>query len=282
MEGAIFTIFIIALAILGFRWLVKKNEEIDRQNKAIALAKINKEKEEQRQRERQNQIAKDQAAKAETEEQERNKDLFKRNKDLIDKFLQIAERKISIIDEYGDENWEVLPSEILTCLKKIAQREKKDINLKKDDFWWPKQYKWLKQELEISFRSYHAKQKNNSTKNDNLSEMSGTEFESWVVKILKENGFDDVRGTPTTGDQGADIIAYKGERHIVIQAKRHKGSVGNKAVQEVIGALQYYGGNEGWVITNSTFTQSAIALAQKSNIRLIDGRALKYIEDFVF
>jgi len=30
-----------------------------------------------------------------------------------------------------------------------------------------------------------------------------------------------------------------------------------------------------WVITNSTFTASAKALAQKTGIRLIDGRALQ-------
>jgi restriction system protein len=62
---------------------------------------------------------------------------------------------------------------------------------------------------------------------------------------------------------------------ILIQAKRYQGAVGNRAVQEVISAVAYYGGDEGWVITNSSFTPSAKALAQKSNVRLIDGRKLK-------
>jgi hypothetical protein len=48
---------------------------------------------------------------------------FGRNKDLVDKFLAIAESKVSIIDEYGDENWEALPDENKVCLKKIATRE---------------------------------------------------------------------------------------------------------------------------------------------------------------
>jgi restriction system protein len=71
--------------------------------------------------------------------------------------------------------------------------------------------------------------------------------------------------------QGADIIASKGERRVIIQAKRYSGAVGNKAVQEVVGAILFYGGTEGCVVTNSTFTPAARALAQKNNIRLIDG-----------
>ena len=52
-------------------------------------------------------------------------------------------------------------------------------------------------------------------------------------------------------------------------------AVGNKAVQEVTSAVAYYRGDEGWVITNSSFTPSAKALAQKSHIKLIDGKMLK-------
>ena len=47
-----------------------------------------------------------------------------------------------------------------------------------------------------------------------------------------------------------------------VERKRDRGMVGNKAVQEVISAVSFYGGDEGWVITNSSFTPSAIALAQ--------------------
>jgi Restriction endonuclease len=69
---------------------------------------------------------------------------------------------------------------------------------------------------------------------------------------------------PATGDQGADLIAKKNGRTIIIQAKCYQGTVGNKAVQEVISALAYYGGDEGWVVTNSFFTPSAKALAHPS------------------
>jgi restriction system protein len=98
--------------------------------------------------------------------------------------------------------------------------------------------------------------------------------QSKKIPVPEEKGFD-VSGTPVTGDQGADLIARKSGLTIVIQAKRHQGAVGNRAVQEVISALAYYGGDEGWVVTNSSFTRLAKALAQKSHIKLIDGRMLR-------
>ena|SRR5215472_2028729 len=78
-----------------------------------------------------------------------------------------------------------------------------------------------------------------------------------------------------TGDQGADLIAHLDGRSIVIQAKRYRGSVGNRAIQEVAGAMRYYRADEAWVITTGTFTASAKALAQANNVKLVDGYALR-------
>ena len=46
-------------------------------------------------------------------------------------------------------------------------------------------------------------------------------------------------------------------------------------MQEVISALACYGGDEGWVVTNASFTPSAKTLAQKTNVKLIDGHTLR-------
>jgi HJR/Mrr/RecB family endonuclease len=81
-------------------------------------------------------------------------------------------------------------------------------------------------------------------------------------------------GTPATGDQGADLIAKNNRRTIVIQAKGHAAPVGNSAVQEAVAAISVYNADEGWVVTNSTFTRSARALAHANSIRLIDGNVL--------
>lgn len=120
-----------------------------------------------------------------------------------------------------------------------------------------------------------------STSSTDFDDLSGGEFETRIASILNQHGFLDVVGTPATGDQGADLIAKTNGKTIVIQAKRYQGVVGNKAVQEVVAALHFYGGNEGWVITNSTFSSSAKELAQRSGVMLIDGYALRDIGPFL-
>lgn len=213
--------------------------------------------------------------------------LFEKNKDIIDKFLEIAERKVSVIDDYGDENWDILPEEINACLAKIARREGVELHevqeFLKDGsaYTLGEEYESLQEELDKVYKDYHKAQKARPANGVELKNLSGVEFEIWISKLLKENGFADVRGTPATGDQGADLIAKKDGKTIIIQAKRYQGTVGNKAVQEVISAVQFYRGDEGWVITNSTFTPSAKTLAHRSNIKLIDGKMLDNIGKYL-
>lgn len=265
------------------------------------------------------------------QEQSKSKreELLARNRDLIDKFLELAERKVSLPDEYGDENWDVLPSEIMVCLRKLSAREgiafhweqyakekrrmlrgahvggrqqAKSIRslvhrnlahsrcltcgriayqtvtercaqcgglcaLKTDEDLYMEMFEWLEKELKERFRRYHEEAKSRPSSEIGFPRLSGEGFEADIAKWLRSGGYN-VQGTPKTGDQGADLIADRDGKRIVIQAKCHRGSVGNSAVQEVIGALKFYGGDEGWVITNSIFTSSATDLAHRAGIRL--------------
>jgi HJR/Mrr/RecB family endonuclease len=187
--------------------------------------------------------------------------LLETHKDLVDKFYQIAERKVSTLDDYGEENWSALPKELDTIEKKLQERKLSSV-----ESWR------LRLILEENFKRYHEKQK--AIILQDVSELTGVEFETHIAKLLRNKGYA-VQGTNATGDQGADLLAQKDGKKIVIQAKRYAGSVGNKAVQEVIGAMNYYGADEAWVVTNSTFTPHAKALAQKSNVRLFDRFDLK-------
>ena len=136
-----------------------------------------------------------------------------------------------------------------------------------------KKYSFLRSDLEAKFRYHHASQKTVATMPD-FREMTGVEFETFLARILKENGYD-VAGTPVTGDQGADLIIKKSGRTIAVQAKGYKGAVGNSAVQEIVGALRFYRADEGWVITNSVFTAAARELADANGIKLLDGADLR-------
>jgi hypothetical protein len=213
----------------------------------------------------------------------KNKKLFYENKVLIDQFFEIASRKVSILDEYGDENWDILPKEIDKLLLKIAKKNGLIVHKVRGVLYFPKEYEALKYNIETSFKDYYANKIKLPSRFEN---MSGLEFEVLSANFLKMLGFENVRGTKKTGDQGADLIANQNGKTIIFQAKCYSKPVGNKAVQEVIGALMYYKGDYGCVITNSTFTASAKELAQKSGIKLIDGlmfnEALTKIDKFKF
>ncbi|MBR1813182.1 MAG: restriction endonuclease [Lachnospiraceae bacterium] len=106
---------------------------------------------------------------------------------------------------------------------------------------------------------------------------SGVEFEQYLNYIFTRLGYES-HLTRTTGDQGADLVLRKNGIIFVVQAKFYDRPVGNKAVQEAAAALRFYEGNRSVVVTNNTFTNSAISLAKKNDVMLIDG---KQLEDLV-
>ena len=203
------------------------------------------------------------------------------NADVVNKFLEIAERKVSVLDDYGDERMHLLGKEVEECIRRLATREGNlvaTVYAKTEPV--PLAYapwRWALLRLRELFTEYHELHKKKIRTMSEINLLSGTEFESYVARILQRSGWD-VSGTPVTGDQGADLIASKGNRKIAVQVKRYTSSVGNSAVQEVVGAVRFYGANEGCVITNSSFTPSARSLAQKNDIRLIEGSNLDKLE----
>ena len=109
--------------------------------------------------------------------------------------------------------------------------------------------------------------------------MSGIEFEYYCANILKRNNFLGIEMTKTSGDQGVDILAVKNGKKYACQCKKYASSVGNRAVQEIIAGKNFYSCDIGVVITNSYFTKSAIELADKTGIILLNGSDLQRFED---
>ena len=99
---------------------------------------------------------------------------------------------------------------------------------------------------------------------------NGYEFEEYVAKLYEKLGYK-TKVTRKSGDQGADIIADKDNKRYVIQAKFYSSSVNNKAVQEVVASIGMYNADYGIVVTNNTYTSSAVELAKANNIELVDG-----------
>lgn len=102
-----------------------------------------------------------------------------------------------------------------------------------------------------------------------IDQMTGEEFEQYLEMLFKRRGYR-VSMTATSGDYGCDLLLQDGSEVIAVQAKRYSGSVGVKAVQEIIGAVRMYEATEAWVVTNSYFTKQAIQLADSNDVYLID------------
>lgn len=127
----------------------------------------------------------------------------------------------------------------------------------------------------FSIQRFIIKGKDISTELNIIDQMKGTDFEIYVRDLYIKLGYK--AETTPIHDFGADIIATKDNVKYCIQTKRYdtKYKVGNKAVQEVFSSINFYNANQGIVITNSNFTNSAIKLANKNNIILINRRQLQ-------
>ncbi|MBE6771105.1 MAG: restriction endonuclease [Ruminococcaceae bacterium] len=115
-----------------------------------------------------------------------------------------------------------------------------------------------------------------------IDAMKGSEFETFVVELLKCNGFSNVSQTKLSGDFGVDVIGFKDNKKYVFQCKRFKGKLGLKPIQEAYAGKRHYRADEAVVVTNSEFTKAAMELASDTDIICCDRNQLtKLLENYV-
>jgi hypothetical protein len=102
---------------------------------------------------------------------------------------------------------------------------------------------------------------------------TGVDFEQYTINLFKCAGIE-VHDTPKSNDYGADLVVMYNDIKFAGQCKYYSKAVGVKAVQEIIGSLNYYQAQYGMVITNDTFTQQAKNLANTNNVLLIDEKEI--------
>ena len=106
-----------------------------------------------------------------------------------------------------------------------------------------------------------------------IDNMSGEEFENFLEILFRNDGYN-VTYTGSSnkykGDWGADLIIEKDGVKTAVQAKRWKGVVTEKSVQEAIASKAQYDCQGAMVITNSRFSYHAKHLAHINNVLLWD------------
>lgn len=100
------------------------------------------------------------------------------------------------------------------------------------------------------------------------TKMTPIEFEAYCAELLRRSGWE-VELTKASGDQGADVVARRNGRTLVVQCKLYTSPVGNKAVQEAHGAKSHLRAQYAAVVTNTTFTPSAQELARSTSTLLL-------------
>lgn len=128
--------------------------------------------------------------------------------------------------------------------------------------------------LRLSLKLYQTMR--NKVVNRRLShvdDMDGIEFETYIVGVLKNSGYTNIKLTEKY-DYGVDIIAVKDGIRWGVQVKRYSGLVKADAVRQVVTGLRIYDCDRAMVITNSVFSRVAVRLANSNGCVLIDRSGL--------
>jgi superfamily II DNA or RNA helicase len=106
-------------------------------------------------------------------------------------------------------------------------------------------------------------------------------FERAIGRLLIHRGWEHVAVIGGSGDNGADVIASSGKNEIVYQVKYRSsgGAVGKEIVEDIKRAMEFYGINNGSMVTNGYLSKGALDYLQNLrnnayNISFIEGRKL--------
>jgi restriction system protein len=118
----------------------------------------------------------------------------------------------------------------------------------------------------------------------NLMELTPSEFENLVSNLFGKMGLE-TKLTRTSKDGGVDAVAFDirpilGGK-VVIQAKRHKNTVGVSAVRDLYGTMLNEGASKGIIVATSSYGPDAYEFGKDKPLELIDGGGLLYLLDQV-
>lgn len=105
---------------------------------------------------------------------------------------------------------------------------------------------------------------------NNIDDMSDIEFENYLNILFKLLGYKNIKIVSNTNDQKINIIMEKDGEIVGVLAKLCSENVNNKVVNEAKKGVSYYQLDKVIIVTNTTFTKSAIDLAIDENVSLLD------------
>lgn len=130
-----------------------------------------------------------------------------------------------------------------------------------------------------SFTSFNGKFEKTKLSYEEVVRLNPNLFEAYTSALYREIGYN-TQLTSFSHDNGADVVALNSEVNFLIQVKQSSSSVGIQAIQEITTAKNYYDSIYQvdftcLVISNNTYTDSAVEMANSNNVTLIDDNMLK-------
>lgn len=104
-----------------------------------------------------------------------------------------------------------------------------------------------------------------------FQDVSPFDFEDFIAYLLYEAGYE-VEQTDYTGDFGADMIIENEGIRTVVQVKRYQASatVGVHDINQVVAAQTYYQADQAMIIATTSYTSSAIKIAENAGMETWD------------
>ncbi len=108
--------------------------------------------------------------------------------------------------------------------------------------------------------------------------MSGSDFEQYVARLLRDSGCRGVRVSGGAGDIGADVTAWTPDgRRLVVPCKRYAGNLSSPHVQRFAGtARDIHGAQVALMVTTGRPTAQALQVARRCRIDMVDRPALAH------
>ncbi len=171
------------------------------------------------------------------------------------------------------EEWEQQRKEIEKATKKFDRFLKKVPQLRAEQERLAEEEK-QKAALEVKKRQEELRLlKKQATTAAGLKRMKPTNFELAVASLYSKLGFK-VYVTPTSGDQGIDLVAVKDKERIAVQCKRYKRLVPVSQVRDFYGSfVGTY--TRGIFVTSSAFSRATQDwTGEREGLELVDGQQL--------
>lgn len=110
--------------------------------------------------------------------------------------------------------------------------------------------------------------------------LTGAEFERELASLFQSRGYR-VESTPSSGDQGIDLIVRKSGKTTIVQCKRHKSPVGPAIARELYGSLIASRADGAILACTGGFTKGVKDFVEGKPITLVDAWDIIKVADSI-